>query len=198
MTSKKPKVTKKKLSDYTQNPKNHNLGTERGAQMLENSLNRYGAGRSVLSDKDGVMIAGNQTLKAALDAGITDVYEIETDGKALVVVKRTDLDLDDPDSTKATEMGYMDNRGHEVSFNLDTQQVTEDIEAGVDMSLMYTPGELDLIVPELDDEDDEEVGGAKTIPDQFICFVECANEKDLAAIFEELQARGYKCRLSLS
>jgi hypothetical protein len=198
MPSKKPKVTKKKLSDYTQNPKNHNLGTERGAKMLENSLNRYGAGRSVLADKDGMMIAGNQTLKAAMDAGIEDVLEIETDGKTLVVVKRTDLDLDNPDDTSAVELGYMDNRSHEVSFNLDTQQIAADVEAGVDMSLMYTPGELDLLVPELDDDDDIDVGGAKTISDQFICFVECASEQDLAALFQELQERGYKCRLLLS
>jgi hypothetical protein len=196
MPGKKPKVTKKKLSDYTPNPKNHNTGTERGAQMLENSLNRYGAGRSLLSDKDGALIAGNQTLQAALDAGIEEVIEIETDGKALVVVKRTDLDLDDPESTAAIELGYMDNRSHEISFRLDTEQIAADIDAGVDMSLMYTPGELDLLVPDLDA--DEETGGAKAISDQYICFVECASEAELAALFEELQARGFQCRVSLS
>ena len=81
-------MTNKKLSDYVPNPDNHNTGTERGGQMLENSLNRYGAGRSLLSDKEGVLIAGNQTLQAAIDAGITDVVEVESDGSTLVVVKR--------------------------------------------------------------------------------------------------------------
>ena len=53
-----------------------------------------------------------------------------------------DLDLDDPDDTSAIELGYMDNRSHEVSFKLDVGQIKTDLDAGVDFSTMYTPGEM--------------------------------------------------------
>ena len=199
MAEKKPKITKKKLKDYKPNPDNHNLGTERGAQMLEKSLNRYGAGRSLLADKDGMLIAGNQTLQAASDAGIEDVIEITTDGKTLVVVKREDLDLDDPDDTSAIELGYMDNRSHEVSFRLDVQQISADVEKGVDFDLMYTVNELgSLVGRDLDDDDDEPDKEPKDIPEQYVLIVECTNEQEQATLFEELNARGLKCRALLS
>ena len=42
-------------------PDRHNMnrGTERGLQLLEKSLRDYGAGRSILVDKAGNVIAGN-------------------------------------------------------------------------------------------------------------------------------------------
>lgn len=194
-----PKVTKKKLKDYQPNPENHNLGTERGAQMLEKSLNRYGAGRSLLADKDGMMIAGNQTLQAASDAGIENVIEVETDGKTLVVVKRTDLDLDDPHDTSAIELGYMDNRSHEISFRLDVEQIAADADRGVDFDLMYTVDELgSLVGRDLDDDEDDKDKAPKDIPEQYVLIVECSNEQEQAALFEELNARGLKCRALLS
>jgi hypothetical protein len=192
-----PKITKKKIEDYQPNNRNHNLGTERGAAMLGKSVEKYGAGRSLLADKHGKLIAGNQSQQAMIEAGLTEVIEVETDGNQVVVVKRRDLDLDDPESTKAIELGYMDNRSHEVSFRMDVEQIAADIEMGVDMSLMYTPGELDNligmdVVPDLPDT------GEKKIPDQFVLIVECANESEQAALFDELQSRGLKCRALLS
>jgi hypothetical protein len=41
------------LNDLTQDPNNANLGTERGASLLETSLSKYGAGRSILADRHG-------------------------------------------------------------------------------------------------------------------------------------------------
>jgi len=39
---------------------NANRGTERGTSALESSLELYGAGRSILLDKNGIIIAGNK------------------------------------------------------------------------------------------------------------------------------------------
>ena len=166
--------------------------------MLEKSLNRYGAGRSLLADKDGMLIAGNQTLQAASDVGIEDVIEITTDGKTLVVVKREDLDLDDPDDTSAIELGYMDNRSHEVSFRLDVQQISADVEKGVDFDLMYTVNELGSLVGRDLDDNDEPDKEPKDIPEQYVLIVECTDEQAQAALFEELNAKGYKCCALLS
>ncbi len=50
------------LSDLSPDLRNANLGTERGHAMLERSLQETGAGRSILVDKHGKVIAGNKTL----------------------------------------------------------------------------------------------------------------------------------------
>ena len=79
------------IDDLTPDPRNANKGTERGAVQLENSLRDYGAGRSILVDKHGVVIAGNKTLEQAASLGL-EVETIRTDGNKLVVVQREDLD----------------------------------------------------------------------------------------------------------
>lgn len=138
------KLVKRKITDYLPNPLNHNLGSERGSGMIEQSFRTYGAGRSLLVDKNGVLIAGNQSQQGALNAGIEDVIEVETDGKTLVVVKRNDLDL--TTDARAVELGYMDNRTNEVSYTLDTDQLAADIASGADFSLMYSHKELDALI----------------------------------------------------
>lgn len=50
-----------KIADITPDNRNANKGTSHGAAQLEVSLRKYGAGRSVLLDKDNRIIAGNKT-----------------------------------------------------------------------------------------------------------------------------------------
>jgi hypothetical protein len=140
-----PKITKRKVTDYQPNPENHNQSNERGAGMIENSFRTLGAGRSLVVDRNGVIIAGNQSQEGAVNAGIQDVIEVETDGNQIVVVRRTDLDLSDKKG-KARQLAYADNRTHEVSFTLDVSQVKLDIEAGLDLSGLYTDTELDILL----------------------------------------------------
>lgn len=144
MPTKEPKVTRKKITDYLPDNHNANMGSERGLQMLENSLQEDGAGRSIVADKSGKIPAGNKTLEAAMNAGIEDVIEIETDGTALIVHKRSDWDLDDP-AGAARRYAYRDNRVSEVSLNWDADVIASDIEAGLDLSGMWTEDEIDFI-----------------------------------------------------
>ena len=71
-------------------PENANRGTDRGRELVVSSLEECGAGRSILADRDGVVIAGNKTLEAARTLGLP-VKTIETDGSELIVVRRSDL-----------------------------------------------------------------------------------------------------------
>lgn len=73
---------------------------------LEKSLRQNGAGRSILVDKDDNIIAGNGIVEAAVNAGITKTKVVEVTGDELVVVKRTDLELD---SKAGREMALADN-----------------------------------------------------------------------------------------
>ena len=62
--------------------------------MIENSLRNFGAGRSILLDQNGKIIAGNKTVENAGAIGLEDVLVVQTDRNKLVAVQRMDLDLD--------------------------------------------------------------------------------------------------------
>jgi len=119
--------------------RNANRGTERGEYMVEHSLRTYGAGRGPVVDKHNVVIAGNKTVAKAMELGIP-IEIIESDGKTLYVIKRTDLDLaTDP---AAMELGLIDNRSAQVGIDLDPVVVLALQEAGADLSAMWYSGEL--------------------------------------------------------
>ena len=108
-----PEVRKAKLSDLKQDEKNLNLGSERGQAMIENSFSKFGAGRSLVLDKNGTILCGNHSAEAAASIGMEDVVIVPTDGKQLVCVQRMDLDANDP---MARELAIADNRSAEVSL----------------------------------------------------------------------------------
>jgi hypothetical protein len=134
----------KQATDYKPDPNNANKGTERGVYMLEKSLEETGLGRSIVVDKNGVVIAGNKTLQAAIDAGLIEVKEVETDGKQLVVVRRTDLDLSEDE--RARKLAYFDNRAGQVGLDWDSEQLLADIEAGLDLESLFFDWELDNLL----------------------------------------------------
>jgi len=126
------KVTRGKLHDLIQDDRNLNKGTERGQQLIEKSLREFGAGRSILLDKNNRIIAGNKTHKNAELAGLDDVIIVETDGTELVAVKRTDVDLD---TKQGREMALADNATVKVDLQWDTEQlesVAEDFDIDTD------------------------------------------------------------------
>jgi DNA modification methylase len=129
------------LSDLTPDTKNANKGTQRGRGLLEKSLRQYGAGRSVLSDKHGNLIAGNKTIDVAAELDLP-VRVVETDGNELVVVQRTDLDID---SEAGRGLAIADNRTGEASLDWNAD-VLLDIADTVDLTEFWKPDELDKLV----------------------------------------------------
>lgn len=129
--------------------RNANRGTARGRALLEDSLRRYGAGRSILADKHGNVIAGNKTLETAVDLGLP-VRFVETDGRELVVVQRRDLDLEsDP---RARELAYADNRVAELDLDWDVARLLADRDAGLDLAAVgFTEDELAALLVGLDE-----------------------------------------------
>jgi len=135
-----------KVADLTPDASNANRGTERGRYALEASLRKYGAGRSILIDRNGRIIAGNKTAETAADVGIDDVIIVQTDGRQIVAVQRTDLDLD---SKEARELAYADNRVGELDLSFDPEQLLADLQAGVDLSAFWRQDELDELLADL-------------------------------------------------
>lgn len=110
------------IEDLKFDDKNFNKHTERGMGLLEKSLREFGAGRSILVDKDNNIIAGNGIVEAAANAGITKTKVIETDGTELVVVKRKDMELD---SDKGREMAMADNATAVADLDWDKDNLAE-------------------------------------------------------------------------
>jgi DNA modification methylase len=128
---------------------NANKGTERGKELLEQSVTELGAGRSILSDKNGQIIAGNKTLAAAQKAGLK-VRVISTNRDELVVVQREDLDLEDP-SGEARRLAYLDNRVAEIDLAWDADVIAEDAAAGLDFdALGFLDKELQKLLIDTD------------------------------------------------
>lgn len=190
-----PKVIRRKITDYLPDSHNANKGTERGLQMLEDSLQSVGVGRSIVVDKNGKIPAGNKTLEAAVNAGFEDVLEIEDDGKTLIVHKRSDWDLDDPLGA-ARKYAYLDNRVSEVGLAWDANQIAADVEAGVMLGEMFSQKEFDAIMQntQLMDIDSSPVD----ITSQYLIMIECIGEFEQSVLLERLIKQGVKCRALVS
>jgi DNA modification methylase len=144
------------LSDLTPDLKNANKGSERGQHLIEESLRQYGAGRSILIDKNGVIMAGNKTAENFGAIGLDDVIVVQTDGTKLVAVQRTDLDMmADP---RARELAIADNRASEVSLDWNAD-VLKELGEEIDLMKFWSADELAALLPPvtadlLTDEDD--------------------------------------------
>ena len=137
----------KTLADLTPDGENFNRHTEFGTHLLEESLRKFGAGRSVLVDKDGNIIAGNGVVEIAAAIGMEDVVVVKTDGKKLVVVQRDDLTLDSP---QGRELALADNMTALKGIDLDLSKVQETL--GEDLAKAWG---MDINPPELPTDEDE-------------------------------------------
>lgn len=138
-----------RIDDLTPDVRNANKGTERGRYMIEQSLREVGAGRSIVTDKEGRVIAGNKTLECAEELGLP-IRTVVTNGSELVVVQREDLDLESDE--KARKLAYYDNRSSEVGLEWDAQQISADLEDGLDLSDMFKDDEISALLESAADE----------------------------------------------
>jgi hypothetical protein len=139
-----------------QDQHNFNKGNEQGQQLMERSFKELGAGRSILLDKNGNIIAGNKSQQAAIAAGIKKVRVIETTGDELVAVKRTDVDID---SAEGRKMAYLDNLTTQVNLTWDQTEleaVQADVEGFEVADFGFDIEDLPQVVMPTGDETEEE------------------------------------------
>lgn len=97
-------------------PNNYRIHGDKNKRIIKKSLEDCGAGRSVLVDKDNILIAGNGVYEQAKELGI-NVRVIESDGTDLIVVKRTDISSEDE---KRKLLALADNHASDTSvFDFD-------------------------------------------------------------------------------
>ena len=137
-----PKVSVQKLTDFVPDAHNANEHTERGHAQVTESVQRFGAGRSLLVDRNGRVIAGNLTQEVMTELGFEDALVVDTDGKTPVIVRRVDIDLDSPEGRG---LAIADNRTAEVSLSWSAEELAWAEEAGADLSLWWNSGELETL-----------------------------------------------------
>jgi DNA modification methylase len=111
-----------KIKDLIPDNKNFNKGTEYGNNLIEKSLRKFGAGRSILIDKNNRIIAGNKTIENATAIGLEDLQIVESDGTKIIAVKRTDIDLD---SKAGRELALADNATAKANIDWDIETTFE-------------------------------------------------------------------------
>lgn len=185
MAPKENNVKQGKLSDLIPDDLNANKGTEFGSHLVENSIRKFGAGRSILLDKNGRIIAGNKTTEQAAAIGLEDVIIVETTGTQIVAVKRMDIDLD---TAQGREMAIADNASAKANIEWDEENVKA-IEEKWDIK----PEEWGITTDFGGEVEDDEPEDEKAISTKM--EVECEDVSKLAELFGELQERGFKVKL---
>lgn len=127
------------IADLTPDAINANRGTKRGGDLLQRSLERLGAGRSIVVDKHGNVIAGNHVLEEAAQLGF-DIQVIKSDGRRLIVVQREDLDLYADE--RARELAIADNRVGQINLDWDPSVL---LNSGVELQTYFFEDELKAI-----------------------------------------------------
>ena len=155
------------IEELVQDEHNFNKGTDEGGKLMERSFKEMGAGRSVLIDKHGKIIAGNKSQKAAIAAGIKRVRVIETTGDELIAVKRTDVELE---SEQGRKMALLDNLTTQVNLAWDEtelQTITGEIE-GFDVGdFGFDPHDVkDVDLPFPDHNDNTDNSGQQSDTEQ--------------------------------
>ena len=179
------KVIETNIESLVPDNKNFNKGTQFGDHLMDESLRRFGLGRSILIDKNNRIIAGNKTAEKAADIGFTDVVVVEVDGNQLVAVKRKDIDLD---SAKGRELALADNATGKANLAWDESLIEE-----VSQQWGFEPQEWGVDVSVQEEPEQEEPSGKKEISTRLI--VECVDVTKLSLLFSELQDRGFSVEL---
>lgn len=146
------------ISELKFDDKNFNDHSEYGMSLLEKSLQEFGAGRSILIDKNNNIIAGNGVIEAAGNIGLEDMQIVETTGDKIVAVKRTDIELN---SKKGRGLAMADNAVNEANLTWNKGNIEEvsekfDIDPGEWISDWNKDEETEVVEDEAPEVDESE------------------------------------------
>jgi len=176
-----------KLTDLIFDDKNFNKGTQYGKSLMEKSLSKFGAGRSILIDKNNRIIAGNKTTENFAEMGLEKVTIIDVTGDTLVAVRRNDIDLD---TQEGREFALADNQTAKVNIDFDFEMLESELETDAleEWGVEFPEEEIEI-------EPKEDIDLSDTLKETFEVIVQCGNEDEQESTFEYLTKKGYICRV---
>ena len=127
------------INDLQNDPKNARKRTDRSAKLIKQSLEQYGAARSIVIDENNRILAGNGTIAGAKAAGIKNLKIIEANGDEIIAVKRSNLTED-----QKVGLAIADNRTGDLSeWDID---MLEQLSEEHDLNDFFDKKELDDIL----------------------------------------------------
>ena len=126
------------IKDLRHDPQNARKHTPRNVGTIVSALQEVGAARSIVIDEDGIVLAGNATMDAAAEAGITAVKVVEASGNELIAVRRTGLTPE-----QKTRLALYDNRAAELA-EWDTEVLAQLAQENL-LDGMFTADELQML-----------------------------------------------------
>lgn len=181
-----PRVKIVPITELTPDQFNANLGTPRGNQALEKSIQTSGHGRSGLIDKNGKIIGGNKFYEKSGELGAEEVIIIESDGTKPIFVQRVDLDLDEDE--RARLLAYWDNAVAQQDLSWDVTQIAADIDSGLPLDSIWEPEELAQFLG-VDKPPFE--GDKGSVKQNFILKVRCNSAEQMAELYNKLVDEGW-------
>jgi len=182
-----------KISDLKFDDKNFNRHTEYGMSLIEKSLRENGAGRSILIDKDGNIIAGNGVVESAGQIGLDKVKIIETDGTEIIAVKRTDVRLN---SKKGRKMALADNSTAKADLEWDDENLKSEFDEeelkdwGVDLDWQEETEVTEDEAPEVNENEpaDSELGKVYKLGNHRLMCGDSTNAGSVAILMDGQKA----------
>lgn len=146
------------INDLKADHKNARKRTNQSAELIQESIKRYGAARSIVIDEENRILAGNGTIEGAKAAGIKNVRIIETAGDEIIAVRRTDL-------TEHEKVGLAlaDNRTSDLS-DWDAEMLHQ-LSQEQDISPWFNEEDLAEIIGEVEKLPGEEHTDPDDVPD---------------------------------
>ena len=140
-----------KLSELKLDKRNPRKHGERNREMVKSSLQEIGAARSVVVDENGEILAGNATVEAARELGLS-LQIVEGAPDKLIAVRRRDLTAE-----QKRRLAYLDNRTAEIA-EWDAEQIAADLEGGFDLQGIFDKQEIADILASIKSEPPEDPG----------------------------------------
>ena len=160
--------------------RNYRKHNEENKRVIRKSLEELGAGRSIVIDKEGEIIAGNGVYEQAQKLGIKTKI-VETDGSELVVVKRTDLATGDD---KRKKLALADNAASDTSE--------------WDVPLIKTDWAKEMLSAwgvELPERSENNEDLSDRIKNEYKIEITCTCEREQEDLYNKLVGEGYECRI---
>jgi hypothetical protein len=179
----------KSIKSLKQDPKNARKRTAQSKHLIEESLKRYGAARSIVIDETDRILAGNGTIDAATRSGIDKVRIIETDGDEIIAVRRKGLSEEEK-----VGLALADNRTSDLS-EWDAQMLAQ-LSTEHDILPWFSEDDISELLGKEDtdfDPDDPEDQSGK-IDDVFQIIVNCTSEEEQTTLLNRLLEENYECR----
>lgn len=125
------------IKDLIPDPRNARKHGPRNVGTIADALREVGFARSIVIDEQNTVLAGNATIEAAAEAGLTKVQVVDADGETVVAVRRTNLT-----PAQKARLALFDNRAAELAEGWDAEVLKALQGEGVSLAGLWGDDEL--------------------------------------------------------